>query len=96
MSATDTQQLPRESTYAAAQPPAWMPPPPRPTCLRPKPRRTGLVLFWPTLALIAIGLGTLGIYDVDNAVLPSAYVALALAITAVMLLSAPSSADPVA
>lgn len=86
MSATETQQLPRESTYAAAQPPAWMPPPPSAYLPPPKPRRTGLVLFWPTLALIAIGLGTLGIYDVDNAVLPSAYVALALAITAVMLL----------
>ena len=32
--------------------PAYVPPP--------RPRRTGLVLFWPTLALIAIALGTLG------------------------------------
>ena len=39
--------------------PAFVPPPPRP-------RRTGLVLFWPTLALIAIGLGSLGIYDIEN------------------------------
>ena len=52
----------------------------------PRPRRTGLVLFWPTLALIAIALGTLGIFDVNGSVQPSAYAALALAIIAVMLL----------
>ncbi len=59
--------------------PAYVPPPPRP-------RRTGLVLFWPTLALIAIALGTLGIFDTSSSVSPSAYVALAVAIIAVMLL----------
>jgi hypothetical protein len=68
------------------QPPAWMPPPPSSYVPPPRPRRTGLVLFWPTLALIAIGLGTLGIVDVDGAVTLSAYAALALAVTAVMLL----------
>ncbi len=68
------------------QPPAWMPPPPPAYVPPPRPRRTGLVLFWPTLALIAIALGTLGIVDVNNSVTPSAYVALAVAITAVMLL----------
>jgi hypothetical protein len=45
-----------------------------------------VVLFWPTLALIAIGLGTLGIVDVNTSVSPSAYVALAVAITGAMLL----------
>ncbi len=59
--------------------PAFVPPPPRP-------RRTGLVLFWPTLALIAIGLGSLGIYDIENPVTLSAYAALAVTVTAVMLL----------
>jgi phage shock protein PspC (stress-responsive transcriptional regulator) len=80
---TDTQQLP----LANQPPPPWMPPPtPAYVPPPPKPRRTGLLLFWPTLALIAIALGCLGIYDVNNEVLPSAYVALAVAIIAVMLL----------
>ena len=63
-----------------------MPPPPPAYVPPPRPRRTGLVLFWPTLALIAIALGTLGIFDVNDSVDPSAYVALAVAIIAVMLL----------
>jgi phage shock protein PspC (stress-responsive transcriptional regulator) len=88
MSTTDTQQLPSDlsATHVGAPPPAWMPPVPPAYVPPPRPRRTGIVLFWPTLALIAIGLGTLGVVDVDNSVVPSAYVALALAITAVMLL----------
>ncbi len=69
----------------AQQPPAWMPPPTPAYVPPPRPRRTGLVLFWPTLALIAIALGTLGMLDVNHSVVPSAYVALALAIIAVML-----------
>jgi phage shock protein PspC (stress-responsive transcriptional regulator) len=69
------------------QPPAWMPPrAPAYVPPPPRPRRTGLVLFWPTLAIIAIALGTLGIFDTSSSVSPSAYVALAVAITAVMLL----------
>ena len=48
------------------QPPAWMPPPPPAYVPPPRPRRTGLVLFWPTLALIAIALGILGIVDVEQ------------------------------
>lgn len=67
-------------------PPAWMPPPPVPGYVPPpRPRRTGVVLFWPTLALVAIALGTLGIVDIRGTVQPSAYVALALAVIAVML-----------
>lgn len=57
-------------------------PPPRPPM---KPRRTGLVLFWPTLALIAIGLGVLAMYDASHPVADGAYPALALTIVAVML-----------
>ncbi len=81
MATTDTRIAPGQ------QPPAWMPPPgPAYVPPPPRPRRTGLVLFWPTLAIIAIALGTLGIFDTSSSVSPSAYVALALAITAVMLL----------
>ncbi|KQT94084.1 hypothetical protein ASG49_03980 [Marmoricola sp. Leaf446] len=52
----------------------------------PRSRRTGLVLFWPTVALVAIALGVLGILDVGDDVLLSAYAALALAVVAVALL----------
>ena len=52
----------------------------------PKPRKTGLVLFWPTLALIAIGMGVLAIIDTNNELAAGAYPALALGIVGVMLL----------
>jgi hypothetical protein len=52
----------------------------------PHPKRTGILWFWPTIALIAVGLGILGIYDNGHHVVDGAYPALALAITAVMLL----------
>ncbi len=85
MSATDTHTDPVHQS--GQQPPAWMPPPtPAYVPPPPRPRRTGLVLFWPTLALIAIGLGSLGIYDIANPVTVSAYAALAVTVTAVMLL----------
>jgi phage shock protein PspC (stress-responsive transcriptional regulator) len=81
MTATDTR------TDPAQPPPAWMPPPtPAFVPPPPRPRRTGLVLFWPALALIAIGLGSLGIYDISNPVTVSAYAALAVTVSAVMLL----------
>jgi phage shock protein PspC (stress-responsive transcriptional regulator) len=70
----------------AAQPPAWQPPVARPPLVPPHPKRTGIVWFWPTLALIGIGLGSLGLYDNDHYVADGAYAALALAITGVMLL----------
>ena len=65
--------------------PAWQPPVARPPLVPPHPKRTGILWFWPTLALIAVGLGVLGIYDNDHHVVDGAYPALALAITAVML-----------
>ena len=68
------------------QPPAWMPPPAPTYLLPPRPRRTGLVLFWPTLALIAIALGTLGIFDTSSTITVSAYGALAVGITGLALL----------
>jgi hypothetical protein len=93
MSVTDT---PPPSGYSAPQPPAqqppaqqppaWAPPPAPAYVPPPRPRRTGLVLFWPTLALIAIALGTLGIVDVSSSVTAAAYPAIAVAITGVMLL----------
>lgn len=50
------------------------------------PRRRGPVLFWPTLALIAVGIGTLGVVDVAGTDVPDAgYPALALATTGAML-----------
>ena len=51
------------------------------------PRRRGPVLFWFTLALIALAIGILGIVDVAGvAVADSAYPALVVGITGVMLL----------
>ncbi len=51
------------------------------------PRKRGPILFWFTLALIALSLGTLGIFDAAGAsVTGSAYPALALGIVALMLL----------
>lgn len=50
-------------------------------------RRRGPILFWFTLALIALAVGILGIVDVAGvAVAPSAYPALAVGITGLMLL----------
>jgi phage shock protein PspC (stress-responsive transcriptional regulator) len=51
------------------------------------PRRRGPILFWFTLALIALAIGILGIVDVAGvAVAPSAYPALVVGITGLMLL----------
>lgn len=51
------------------------------------PRKRGPILFWFTLALIATGVGTLGVIDVSGASVPgAAYPALALALTGAMLL----------
>ena len=85
MSTTETPANPYPTSTYGPPPPAWVPPPPPAYVPPPRPRRTGLVLFWPTLALIAIGLGTLGIVDINSDVSPSAYVALALTITGLML-----------
>lgn len=71
--------------YAASYPPpyatAYAPPRPR------NPRRRGPILFWFTLALIALGVGVLGTVDLAGVAIPdSAYPALALGITGLMLL----------
>jgi phage shock protein PspC (stress-responsive transcriptional regulator) len=83
---TWTDATPVEDTTVLGQAPPWQPPVSRPPLVPPRPRRTGIVWFWPTLALIAVGLGILGIYDQDHHVADGAYPALALAITGVMLL----------
>lgn len=70
-------------SYAQPQAgPAYVPVP------RPRnPRRRGPILFWFTLALIALSLGVLGIVDLAGAAVQDpAYPALALAVTGVMLL----------
>jgi phage shock protein PspC (stress-responsive transcriptional regulator) len=59
-------------------PPAYVPPPNR--------RRRGPILFWFTLALIALSMGTLGIIDAAGAsIVDSAYPAVAVGITGAML-----------
>jgi phage shock protein PspC (stress-responsive transcriptional regulator) len=71
---------PRYGTEA----PPWAPPP-TPPPYQP-PRRTGALLFGPTLALVAVALGGLGLYDaLGGAVLAAAYPALALAVVGLML-----------
>jgi phage shock protein PspC (stress-responsive transcriptional regulator) len=60
----------------------WYPPPEQPS----RPPKTGPLLFGPTLALLALALGTLGLYDVSGgSVADAAYPALALAVTGAML-----------
>lgn len=79
--------------YAAAAPTPTYPPAYPPggwatTGVAPRsPRRRGPILFWFTLALIALAEGLLGIVDVAGLSVPgSAYPALAVAITGLMLL----------
>ncbi len=68
-------------------PPPWLAPePPLPT-EPPRRRKVGPRLFGLTLALVAIALGSLGLYDASGGeVLDSAYAALALAVVASMLI----------
>lgn len=72
-------------TYPVPPPPSYVPPmaPPR----VPNPRKRGPILFWFTLALIALSVGLLGIVDLAGAdIADPAYPALAVAICGVMLL----------
>lgn len=70
-------------TGTTPPPPTWGPPPP--PLVPPRPRRTGPVLFWPTLAVLALALGVLGMVDVGADVPLSAYPALALGVTGLAL-----------
>ena len=66
-------------------PPPWAPAPPVAPYEPPRPK-TGPKLFGITLALVAIALGVLGLYDVaGGSVVDSAYPALALTVVGVML-----------
>lgn len=76
----------------AAYDEGWAAPPPgtpvaHARAPRPRnPRKRGPILFWFTLALLALAEGILGVVDLAGVdVVPSAYPALALGITAVML-----------
>lgn len=81
MSGTSTSYSPPAGPPAAA---GWQTPP---TPSQPPPRADrGPTLFGPTLALIALALGVLGLYDSANDVVPAAYAALALALIGAMLL----------
>ncbi len=81
---TETQTDPTaEQPYAyQAQPYQWQ------GYVRPRnPRKKGPILFWFTLALIATGVGTLGLIDVSGTSVPdAAYPALAMSLTGAMLL----------
>lgn len=86
-------RVPTQATPAAPPPygaaPTWGPPPPPPVPPAPqptRPRRTGVVLFWPTLAVVAVGMGVLGLVDVGADVPVSGYAALALTLTGAALL----------
>ncbi|WP_296606980.1 PspC domain-containing protein [Nocardioides sp.] len=75
---------PPPPTYYAPPPPqaTYVPPPPRP----PNPRKRGPILFWFTLALIALAEGVLGMADLAGAgVADAAYPALAVGICGLML-----------
>lgn len=66
--------------------PPWLPVPQPPLAYLPPPRRTGPRLFGLTLAIVAVALGSLGLYDASGGhVVDSAYPALALAVVGLML-----------
>jgi phage shock protein PspC (stress-responsive transcriptional regulator) len=81
-------QPPTQQPYVQQPPapPAYLPPA-APYVRPPNPRKRGPILFWFTLALLALGLGVLGIVDLAGAdVATSAYPALAVGISGLMLL----------
>jgi len=69
----------------AQTPPVAATPAPAPAPSPRRPRRTGMLLFWPTLAIMLVGFGALGIYAEHHHVIPSAWPALALAVIGLML-----------
>ena len=71
-----------DNTQTFVTPPVYVEQP-RPV----NPRKKGPILFWFALAVMAVGLGVLGVVDLAGAsVAPSAYPALALALSGVFLL----------
>lgn len=80
-----TQVLGAAPLGAGTPPPVWYPPSPPPPAPS-RPRRRGPFLFGPTLALVALALGALGMYDVSGgSVADAAYPALATAVIGAML-----------
>jgi phage shock protein PspC (stress-responsive transcriptional regulator) len=79
------------ATWVTDPAPAGPPPPPpwattSPAPYQPPRPKRGPRLFWPTLALVAVALGCLGLYDASGgAVRDSAYPALALAVVGAAL-----------
>lgn len=67
-------------------PPPWLATPQPAPAYRPPSRKRGPLLFGPTLALVAVALGALGLYDAaGGTVVDTAYPALALAVVGAML-----------
>jgi phage shock protein PspC (stress-responsive transcriptional regulator) len=74
------------SDPAYGEQPPWLPPAPPVAPYQPPSRKRGPRLFGFTLALVAIALGSLGLYDAaGGSVVDSAYPALALAVVGAML-----------
>ncbi|MGN6162833.1 MAG: PspC domain-containing protein [Marmoricola sp.] len=69
-----------------AAPPLDPAAPVTPPSVPPRPRRTGLILFWPTVAAIIAAFGVLGIIAVDHAVAPLWWPGTALTIIGIALL----------
>jgi phage shock protein PspC (stress-responsive transcriptional regulator) len=83
--ATGPDAAPVPETTGYQPPPPWTPAP-GPTPIPPRSRKRGPLLFGFTVALIALALGSLGLYDASGGdVVDSAYPALALAVVGVML-----------
>lgn len=86
--ATATLPAPGDTSYGPQPPaPPWAPPTAQQYYEPPRPRPDrGPRLFGPTMALLAIALGALGLYDVSGGhVVAAAYPALALGVIGVML-----------
>ncbi len=85
--ATETAEAAVQQAMASVPPTPPVPPTWQPPAFPPHAKRTGVLWFWPTLALIAIALGVLGVIDAGGTeVAPGVYPATALAVTGVMLL----------
>jgi phage shock protein PspC (stress-responsive transcriptional regulator) len=77
---------PINPTGADVVPPTTPVPPSAPFVpVAPKPRKTGLILFWPTIAAIIGAFGVLGIVAVDNPLAPLWWPGTALAIVGLAL-----------
>ncbi|MGN6721014.1 MAG: PspC domain-containing protein [Marmoricola sp.] len=74
----------RETPSGESAPPAPPTAPPFSPAPR-KPRRTGLILFWPTIAAIIVAFGILGMVAVDNPLAPLWWPGTALAIVGTAL-----------